>query len=553
MKRLLYTGFLVLFLTVPAFSLSFDALPGYQDEGMKLYVRGTGKLQERNFVEAVTDLTRAVKLRPDIPEAFHNLGFAFEKTGDLRNAARAYERALSLKPNYPSALNNLGYLLATSDSDPAKAVMLCQKAVELQPNSASFQDSLGWALYKAGRHGEAGNHFNAAIRLEPGFFKSHFNLGLVEFSGGNFNAAASHFRNAIQLNPAYLKAYIPLADCYEKMKDDAKALHVYRQALAKAPEADPIRRHLERKVKNLTSESKKFYFSNVKKMQGSSKLQDFLERKGKSGSLGAGYNVTAAPAESNTSFTPVSAIEQPTQTYSQPVQMAAYPAPSTTDSFSRANLAARNERDTNTVASSYSASSVRMAAAPREISVNQERELERKYSLSKSYLDRGLISEAANELNFIINNAPETTMVSRQARNLLLRVRKQMEEKSSMKAQTHMDMGKDFFRSGQYALAETEFNKALNLNPENAEVYKDMALLCYNQGRYQDAYEKSKKALALDRTLKEAYVVLASLYARKGRPDDALRTLKMVKEVSSRRDAVDELAEKMMASLSPEY
>jgi len=47
--------------------------------------------------------------------------------------------------------------------------------------------------------------------------------------------------------------------------------------------------------------------------------------------------------------------------------------------------------------------------------------------------------------------------------------------------------------------------------------------------------------------------VLASLYARKGRPDDALRTLKMVKEVSSRRDAVDELAEKMIASLSPEY
>ena len=70
-----------------------------------------------------------MKLRPDIAEAFHNLGFAFEKTGDLRNAARAYERALSLKPNYPSALNNLGYLLATTETDPAKAVMLCQKAV----------------------------------------------------------------------------------------------------------------------------------------------------------------------------------------------------------------------------------------------------------------------------------------------------------------------------------------------------------------------------------------------------------------------------------------
>ncbi len=561
MKRLVLTGFLALFLTVPAFPLSFDALPGYQDEGMKLYVRGTGKLQERNYVEAVTDLTRAVKLRPDIAEAFHNLGFAFEKTGDLRNAARAYERALSLKPNYPSALNNLGYLLATTETDPAKAVMLCQKAVELQPNSPSFHDSLGWALYKAGRHSEASAHFNAAIRLEPGFFKSHFNLGLVEFSANNINAAATHFRNAIQLNPNYLKAYVPLADCYEKMKDDAKALHVYRQALAKAPDSDPIKKHLEKKVKSLTTETKRFYFSNVKKMQGSSKLQEFLNRKGKSGSLGSSYNVAAAPTETNTSFTPVSAIEQPVAVFDSAATMAPMPvapsmtaaAPMMADPFSQDSITARNERDTNTVASSYSASSVRMSAVPREISVNQERELERKYSLSKSYLDRGLVSEAAAELNYIINNAPETTMVSRQARNLLLRARKQMEEKSTMKAQTHMDMGKDFFRSGQYALAEAEFSKALSLNPENAEAYKDIALLCYNQGRYQEAYEKSKKAIALDRTLKEAYVVLASLYARKGRPDDALRTLKMVKEISSRRDAVDELAEKMIASLSPEY
>ncbi len=552
MKRLVFTGILVLFLTVPAFPLSFDALPGYQDEGMKLYVRGTGKLQERNYVEAVTDLTRAVKLRPDIAEAFHNLGFAFEKTGDLRNAARAYERALNLKPDYPSALNNLGYLLATSGTEPAKAVALCQRAVELQPNSASFQDSLGWALYKAGRHQEASSHFTAAIRLEPGFFKSYFNLGLVEFSAGNFSVAAGHFRNAIQLNPNYLKAYVPLADCYEKLKEDAKALHVYRQALAKAPESDPIKKHLERKVKNLTTESKKFYFSNVKKMQGSSKLQEFLDRKGKSGSLGAAYNVAATPIESNTSFTPVSVAEKPLAAYESMAMTPVQVAP-VQDAFSRASIAARNERDTNTVASSYSASSVRMSAAPREITIGQEREMERKYSLSKSYLDRGLISEAANELNYIINNAPETTMVSRQARNLLLRVRKQMEEKSTQKAETHRDMGKDFFRSGQYALAETEFNKALNLDPENAEVHKDMALLCYNQGRYQEAYDKSKKAIALDRTLKEAYVVLASLYARKGRPDDAVRTLKMVKEVSSRRDAVDELAEKMLASLAPDY
>ena len=553
MKRRIFTCFLMLFLTYPAFSLSFDALPNYQDEGTKLYVRGTGKIQEQNYTEAITDLIRAVKLRPDIAEAFHNLGFAYERTGDLRNAARAYERALQIKPNYPSALNNLGYLLATSDTELEKAVALCQRAVELQPNSASYQDSLGWALYKAGRQPEAARHFSAAVKIDPTFFKSRFNLGLVEFARNNYAAAITHFRNCLQINSSYLKAYIPLADSYEKLNDNSRALNIYRQALTRAPEGDPIRRHIERKVKNLTEESKQHYFSSVNGKQGSSRLQEFMERKNRTGELGTRLNSANTRASVNSNFTPVSAVSQTSTLFAAPLPAAG--VSTSNNSYSTIQpgfIAAQNAVDNDSMSLSYSAASVHMTQAPREISVDQERELERKYSLSKSYLDRGLIKEAAQELNTIINNAPESSMVSRQSRNLLLRVKKELEEKSSQKASTHRDMGKDFFRSGQYSMAEVEFNKALSLDPENAEVYKDLALLYYNQNRYQEAFEQSKRAIALNRTLKEAYVVLASLYARKGRPDDALRTLRMVKEVSTRRDAVDELAEKMMASLASE-
>lgn len=553
MKRRIFTCFLMLFLTYPAFSLSFDALPNYQDEGTKLYVRGTGKIQEQNYTEAITDLIRAVKLRPDIAEAFHNLAFAYERTGDLRNAARAYERALQIKPNYPSALNNLGYLLATSDTELEKAVALCQRAVELQPNSASYQDSLGWALYKAGRQPEAARHFSAAVKIDPTFFKSHFNLGLVEFARNNYAAAITHFRNCLQINSSYLKAYIPLADSYEKLNDNSRALNIYRQALTRAPEGDPIRRHIERKVKNLTEESKQHYFSSVNGKQGSSRLQEFMERKNRTGELGARLNSTNTRASSNSNFTPVSAVSQTSTLFAAPLPTTGVsPSNNSYSTIQPGFIAAQNAVDNDSMSLSYSAASVHMTQAPREISVDQERELERKYSLSKSYLDRGLIKEAAQELNTIINNAPESSMVSRQSRNLLLRVKKEIEEKSSQKASTHRDMGKDFFRSGQYSMAEVEFNKALSLDPENAEVYKDLALLYYNQNRYQEAFEQSKRAIALNRTLKEAYVVLASLYARKGRPDDALRTLRMVKEVSTRRDAVDELAEKMMASLASE-
>ena len=577
MKKLALTGFLVLFLNYPAFSLSFDALPAYQDEGMKLYIRGTSRLQENNCTEAVADLTKAVKLRPDIPEAFHNLGYAFERCGDIKNAIRAYEKALILKPAYPSALNNLGFLLASTEQDLVQAIGLCQQAVRLSPNTASFRDSLGWAYYKSNRNMEAAEQFQTAIRLDPSFYKSYFNLGLIEYNAGNINAAVKNFQNTIRCNSNYAKAYISLGDCYEKLNDDNKALNAYRQALNKIADNDPIKKHLNKKIKQLTSESKKQLFASTKQMsstnsknQGSSLLQDFLNKHSRGGSSKNTTNHTNVAStntyDTNSSFTPVSSTGF-ANNYSSSYSANTYQTNtnfSTAQSFtpqssysytplidnSPSAIAARNARDTNTTSSSYYASSAKVEnTGPRQISVAQERELERKYSLAKSYLDRGLTSEAANELNYIISIAPETSMVSRQSRNMLLKVQKQLDNTNDQKANTHRDMGKDFFRSGQYQLAEEEFNKALRLSPDNAEVYKDLALLNYNQGKYEEAYEQSKKAIALNRTMKEAYVVLASLYAQKGRQEDAIRTLKMVKEVSTKEDAVDELAERMMAQL----
>ena len=551
MKKLLVCLLFCFCASLPVFALSFDTLPQYQDEGMKLYVRGTGKLQEKDYVGAISDLRRAVKIRPDMSEAFHNLGFAFERAGDIKNAAKAYKRAIQLKPNYPSALNNLGFLLATTENDVNQAVMLCRKAVELQPNSASFRDSLGWACYKAGRASEAETQFLTALRLKPNFFKSHFNLGLLNFKQRNFMKAANHFKSAIKLNPGYLKAYIPLADCYEKQNQKSKALYVYRQALSKAPESAPIRRHLQKKVKKLTKQNKKYYFRNVKKIQGSSKLQEFLSRKSKGSLMAKNYQPAPNPLESNGNFTPVSVASalEPASGFQMNNDI---PAFETAQVIQPAPV--RPQVKANKPANSWTDSYLKptLLNTP-QLSVKQERELERKYSLSKSYIDRGLIREAEKELNGIINVAPNGSTIGRQSRNLLLKVRKRIEQKNDQLAATHKDMGKDFFRSGQYDMAEAEFKKALRLDPENAEVHKDVALLHYNLGNYKAAYEASKRAIALDRTLKEAYVVLGSLYAKKGRSEDALRTLRRVKEVSSNHDAVDELAERMIASIGESY
>lgn len=551
MHRLGLALLVLMLIGVPGLALTLDTLPNYQDAGMRLLVRGTQKLQAGDVVGAAQDLREAARLRPDMPEVFHNLGFAFEKSGDTRNAIKAYEKAIALNPNYAAALNNLGFLLATQEIDVQRAVQVCQRAVQLEPASVSFRDSLGWACYKAGRQDEAINHFRAALKADPNFFKSHFHLGFVEFTRKNYAEASRHFVAVLRLNPDYLKAYLPLAVCYEKTNQNGKALYVYQQALTKAPSGSPIRRHIEREVRRLTGESKSFYFSQVKQIQASSRLTEFLKRKGKAS---PGLEGPAAVETSGT-FTPVANLPDPGLAFEsgmpEPAALSRPAAPGRPRAGANADLAALSPAFA-TPLEAPARPVLRTSAATRSLSVEDERRLERQYSLAKSYLDRGLVTEAAAELNRILAVAGDST-VGRQARQLLLKVRKELDQRNQEAARTHLDMGKDFFRAGKYDMAEEQYRKALQLTPESAVAYKDLALLHYNQGRYKEAYEECKKAIALDRTLKEAYIVLGSLYNKKGRLDDALRALRRVREISGgSRDAVDDLAERMIASLTSE-
>ncbi|MBF0406150.1 MAG: tetratricopeptide repeat protein [Candidatus Riflebacteria bacterium] len=528
MRKIFLLTALSFWLAFSCQAITLDNLPEYQDAGMRYYVRGTQKLQEQDYISAMEELKKAVRARPDMAEAFHNLGFTFEKTGQLKEAINAYERAVLLKANYSSALNNLGYLLATTEANIPKAVQLCSRAVELEPSSANYHDSLGWACYKAGRTDEAELHFKSAIKLDPAFAKAHFNLGLCQFNRKNFQDAAQSFTMVVQINPNFIKAYIPLASCYEEMKQDNKAAFVYQQALSRAPENSQVKKHLQKKVKLMNSSRKSYYFSNAKKIQASSRLSDFVKRKSKNGNMSSVMTQKSIdPMDSSGSFTPVS--------LSQPLQ---------SEVFSDVS-------DRRVARISESRVPMSQDIGDGEISFTQERGLEKRYALCNSYLEKGLVQEAVNDLEKIVSLG-KNSGVARQAKNLLLKARKMLDERSNERAETHLAMGKDFIRSGKYDMAESEIMKAIDIKPEFAEAHKDLALLHYNQGKLKDAYEESKRAIALDKTLKEAYVVLASLYSKKGRKDDAMRTLRRIREIGGERNAVDELADKMMISLSSE-
>jgi Zn-dependent protease with chaperone function len=73
--------------------------------------------------------------------------------------AEAYERAIELEPRNAQVLNNLAWLYATCEDaqirNPARALMLARRAVELEPGAAHMRDTLAESYFINGHVAEA--------------------------------------------------------------------------------------------------------------------------------------------------------------------------------------------------------------------------------------------------------------------------------------------------------------------------------------------------------------------------------------------------------------
>jgi uncharacterized protein HemY len=96
------------------------------------------------------------------------------------------------------ALNNLAYTLATSDPDVA--LKYAQQAIDLAPNSAMVQDTLGWIYYRKAVYGTAVNYLEAAVAKEP-TPRRQFHLAMSYLKSGKHDLGQKTLQLALQQDP----------------------------------------------------------------------------------------------------------------------------------------------------------------------------------------------------------------------------------------------------------------------------------------------------------------------------------------------------------------
>ncbi|MBI5868188.1 MAG: tetratricopeptide repeat protein [candidate division Zixibacteria bacterium] len=83
----------------------------HQQRADNLLARSDSAKAAKEFKVALKQYDKTVKLNPDFPEAWNNLGYCRRNLGDYTRALAAYDQALKLKPDFPEAMEYRGVAL----------------------------------------------------------------------------------------------------------------------------------------------------------------------------------------------------------------------------------------------------------------------------------------------------------------------------------------------------------------------------------------------------------------------------------------------------------
>ena len=82
---------------------------------------------------------------------------------ETNKAFKAYDASLKYQSDNIYVLNNYAYYLCINRKNLKKAWQMSKKAVEAEPDNATYLDTFGWILYNMGRPEEALTHFKRAM------------------------------------------------------------------------------------------------------------------------------------------------------------------------------------------------------------------------------------------------------------------------------------------------------------------------------------------------------------------------------------------------------
>ena len=161
--------------------------------------------RRQNRLDAARAQLQAVIARePSNVDAMILLAEIEKSAGNRAAAIAAYRAVLAVESSHLVALNNLSLELALDS--PEEALGLAQQALQLAPENAAVQDTLGWIYYRRGNYRTATQYLKGAVAMDPNP-RRQFHLALSYIKLGERGLGEDLLRTALRRDPS-LKATV---------------------------------------------------------------------------------------------------------------------------------------------------------------------------------------------------------------------------------------------------------------------------------------------------------------------------------------------------------
>lgn len=195
-----------------------------------LHLSGVISYQLGDLEKAISNLSRALKIKPGSASLHLNYGAALHQAKRYVEALQSYNEAISSKTDYADAFYNRANLLYEMHRFD-DALESYDKTISIRSNHWDAFYNRGNALRELKRFSEALQSYDKALALKPNYALGFNNQGVVLQEMQRFDEALRSYEQAILIKPDYTEAYINRANALKDMRRLEEASQSYEKAM----------------------------------------------------------------------------------------------------------------------------------------------------------------------------------------------------------------------------------------------------------------------------------------------------------------------------------
>jgi tetratricopeptide (TPR) repeat protein len=194
------------------------------------FIQGVDKQNKGDNQGAIIAYNEAIRLNPNLAEAYNNRGIVRKELGDKPGAIDDYNQAIKFNPNLALAYYNRGIVRKELGDKPG-AIDDYNLAIKFNPNYAEPYYNRGIVRKDLGDKQGAIDDFNQAIKINPNDADAYYNRGIVRKELGDKQGAIDDYTLAIKFNPNYADAYNNRGNARSALGDKQGAITDFNQAI----------------------------------------------------------------------------------------------------------------------------------------------------------------------------------------------------------------------------------------------------------------------------------------------------------------------------------